>query len=78
MAKKSHILILHKEGHRSTAISKKTNISYSTVSSFLIRHAKSSVFILKSKPGRGRKPKLDPRVERTLIYIIIKNINYIF
>jgi hypothetical protein len=41
---------------------------------FLIRYAKSGVSIFESKPGRGRKPKLDPRAERALVGVTTTDI----
>jgi hypothetical protein len=78
MAKRSRIWTLYEKGHKPTTILKKTNIPRSIVFSFLIRHVKSSTSIFKSKPGRGCKPKLDPRVEKTLVHITIEDTKIIF
>lgn len=71
VAKRSKIWTLYEEGLGPTAISNKTDIPRSTISSFLIRHAKSGSTSFKSKPGRGNKPKLSPRAERTLVRIAL-------
>jgi transposase len=71
VAKKSCILTLKDKSYTFIAISTKIGIPRSTIFSFLIKYTKSGSISFESKPGRGRKPKLNTREERALVHIVV-------
>jgi hypothetical protein len=71
LREKERILTLKDEGHRPSAIWRKTKIPRSTISSFLNQYTKTDNSMLARKPGSGTKKKLLARAKRTLMHIAI-------
>lgn len=71
---KERILTLKDERYGPIAISAKTHLLRTTISSFLKRYANTLGISFKSKPGRSAKLKLSSKAEKALVRAAILNL----